>query len=280
MEKMSMMHKFACFGLLLVTALCFGIASTAVSEERNGLRLVIPEFVLSVPKDHFAGVSSPSISIQMARKSAISDVARQILHAVGSTFDHLYTDRIFGNPSGGNLKRVVDDRLSGVAQGIVMGIEQNIVKSNWVRDDGGLYIYFVLVHYPESFISEMRRLSKGARVVVTVSDTNGNHIFLKVAEINGVSVVMSSLDVRLKKVNRFAKAISFFVWHVPAGSAEVVTASIDPVKICNNSATIRFSVNGYEKSLFDYLLGAKLERIAVLKGHDELGRDVKTIVPF
>ena len=95
-----------------------------------------------------------------------------------------------------------------------------------------------------------------------------------------MSVVISSINVRLKKTNRFSKAISFFVWHVPEGSEKVVTASIDPIKICNDSATIRFSVNGYEKSLFDYLLGAKLERIAVLKGHDELGRDVKTIVPF
>ena len=275
-----MMHKFALFGLFLVAALCFGVASTAVSEESNGSRLVIPEYVLAVPKDHFAGVSSPSNSLRMSRNSAINDAVRQVLGSMGASFNHLYIERIHGNPNGDNLKRLVDDRLSGVAQGIVMGIEQNIVQSSWIQDDGDRYVYFVLVHYPERLIREMRRLSKGAKVVVSVSDPNGDQIILKVAEINGVSVIISSMDVRVRKKNRFAKGISFFVWHVPKGSESVFTVSIDPFEVCNDSATIRFSVNGYEKSLFDYLLGAKLERIAVLKGHDELGRDVKTIVPF
>ena len=116
--------------------------------------------------------------------------------------------------------------------------------------------------------------------MVSVSDSNGDQILLKVAEVNGVSVVISSVNVRLKRKNRFAKGISFFIWHVPEGSEGIFSVSIDPVKIRNDSATIRFSVNDYEKSLFDYLLGAKLERLAVLKGHDELGRTVTTTFLF
>lgn len=266
-------------GLTWVAFLNFGIVSTAISEEINGSRLTIPGFVLSVPKDHFAGVSSPSRSIRLARNSAISDVVRQVLGAVGTTFDHRYIDRIHGDIIGDNLKRVVNDRLSGVARGIVIGIEQNIVQSRWVRDDDGRYVYFVLVHYPEKLIREMRRLSKGAKVLVSASESD-DQVLLKVAEVNGVSVMISSVDLYFKKKNRFAKGISFFIWHVPKGSEKKVAVSIDPINIRNDSATIRFSTGGYEKSLFDYLLGAKFERIAVLKGHDELGRDVKTIVPF
>ena len=280
MESLQAMLKHSILIFLFVIAGMSEAVALANPEQAVMNRFRVPEFVLTVPRDHFAGVSSPTRSLQMARKSAIRDVTRQVLSSIEATFDHRYTDRIYGNLYGNDLKRVVNDRLSGVAQGIVIGIEQNIVQSSWVRDDGGLYIYFVLVHYPERFISEMRRLSKGAKVLVSISESDDEQILLKVAEVNGVSVVISSINVRLKKTNRFSKAISFFVWHVPEGSEKVVTASIDPVKICHNSATIRFSVNGYEKSLFDYLLGAKLERIAVLKGHDELGRDVKTIVPF
>ena len=280
MESLQAMLKHSILIFLFVIAGMSEAVALANPEQAVMNRFRVPEFVLTVPRDHFAGVSSPTRSLQMARKSAIRDVTRQVLSSIEATFDHRYTDRIYGNLYGNDLKRVVNDRLSGVAQGIVIGIEQNIVQSSWVRDDGGLYIYFVLVHYPERFISEMRRLSKGAKVLVSISESDDEQILLKVAEVNGVSVVISSINVRLKKTNRFSKAISFFVWHVPAGSEKVVTASIDPIKICNDSATIRFSIDGYEKSLFDYLLGAKLERIAVLKGHDELGRDVKTIVPF
>lgn len=32
--------------------------------------------------------------------------------------------------------------------------------------------------------------------------------------------------------------------------------------------------------LSDYILGASLERVAVLRGHDELGRDVSAVVSF
>ena len=280
MENLQATLKHSILIIIIVFAGIFGAVALANPELPRGNNLWVPGFFLAPPGDHFAGVSSPSLSIQMARKSAISDITRQIMSSIRATFDHRYTDRIYGNIYGNDLKRVVDDRLSVVARGIVLGIEQNIVKSRWIRDSAGRYVYFVLVRYPERLIREMRRLSKGAKVVVSVSDYEDDNIVLKITEVNGVSVVISSIDVRLKKINRFAKTISFFVWHVPKGSEETVIVSVNPVKICNGSTTIRFSVNGYDKSLFDYLLGAKFERIAVLKGHDELGRIVTATFPF
>ena len=67
-----------------------------------------------------------------------------------------------------------------------MGVEQNIVKSSWCRDASNKWIYFVLVRYPDRLIAEMRRLSKGAKVVASVISDNGCSVRLKVTEVNNV----------------------------------------------------------------------------------------------
>jgi hypothetical protein len=38
--------------------------------------------------------------------------------------------------------------------------------------------------------------------------------------------------------------------------------------------------DGREKEFYDYVLGAKFERMAMLKGRDELGRAVSVRIPF
>lgn len=58
-------------------------------------------------------------------------------------------------------------------------------------------------------------------------------------ETNGVSVVMSSADVKINKRYRFSKFISFCVWHVPEGSVHTVSVALDPVKICGGSRKVR-----------------------------------------
>jgi len=176
--------------------------------------------------------------------------------------------------------RIVDDKLSVVARGVVLGVERNIVKSSWSRDGSGKYICFILVHYPDKFIADMRRLTKGAKVVVSVISNSDNDIKLKVSEVNNVSVVISSAIIRIHKRNRFAKAISFFVWHVPSGSNHKVSVAIGPVQICSGSREIRLAPAKCTKSILDYLLGAKLECVVVLKGNDELGRKVSARVVF
>ena len=240
----------------------------------------IPTFVKSVPQSHFAGISSPCRSIAEARKSAINDVVRQVLRSIRVEYEHSYVDKVSGNVHGQGPKRVVNERLRGVSRGVVLGIEQRIVESSWSRDSSHKYHYFVLVRYPDSIIQEMRRLSKGAKVVVSVVSVNGGDAVLRVSETNGVSVVMSSADVKVNKKYRFSKFISFCVWHVPEGSVHRVSVALDPIKICGGSRKVRLPLSGCDKDFLDYLLGAKLERLVVLKGHDELGRAVSAQLVF
>jgi hypothetical protein len=126
----------------------------------------------------------------------------------------------------------------------------------------------------------MRRLSKGAKVVVSVVSVNGGDAVLRVSETNGVSVVVSSADVKVNKKYRFSKFISFCVWHVPEGSVHTVSVALDPLKICGGSRKVKLPLSGCDKDFLDYLLGTKLERLVLLKGHDELGRTISAQLIF
>ena len=255
--------------------------SPAVIQSRvTTHELKVPSFVKNIPKGHFAGVSSPKHSIAEARRDAVGHVVRQILGSINAQYEHRYTGRVSGNVRSHSLVRIVDDKLLGVARGVVLGVEQNIVKKSWARDGFGKYICFVLVYYPDELIDDMRRLSKGARVVASIISNSDNNIKLKVSEVNNVSVIISSANVTITKKNRFAKAISFFIWHVPDSSRHHVSVAIDPVNVCGEYAQVLLQHKGFNKDLKDYLLGAELERVAVLQGYDELGRAVSTSVKF
>jgi len=240
----------------------------------------VPLFVTSVPSGHFAGVSAPMPSLAEARRAAVDDVVRQVLRSIVAQYAHQYVDTVSGSVRGKGPEREVNDRLTGIAQGVVLGVEQNIVKSSWCRDASNKWIYFILVRYPDRLIAEMRRLSKGAKVVASVISDNGCNVRLKVTEVNNVSVVLSSADVTINRRNRFTKIISFFVWKVASGSTRNVSVAFDPVRVCACSREVLLAFDDCEKEFYDYLLGAKFERVAVLKGHDELGRAVSVRVPF
>ena len=102
----------------------------------------------------------------------------------------------------------------------------------------------------------------------------------RLSEVNGVGVVITSADVTIRKRNRFAKAISYYVVHVPQGSEARFSVPLEPVRICGDSRTVRLDMERFEKGLGDYLLGAKLSKTVTLKGFDEIGRNVSVKVVF
>jgi hypothetical protein len=263
--------------LLGATELISGSSEQTHHSNANGLK--VPSYLTDVPPGHFAGVSTPSKSLAEARKSAIGDLVRQILGAIGVKYNHNYFDEVSGNVR--NPLRVVDDKLSGNAQGIVLDVERSIVRSSWLTEASGKYIYLALVHYPEEKIEEMRRLSKGAKIIAYVfPDSGSEDIRLKVSEANGVKVILTSVDITVCKHNRFSKAISLFVWSVPEGSEHSFSVAIEPVLVCGSSFEFKLNVANCTKGIGDYLLGAELKRILVFKGHDELGRLVSARVEF
>jgi hypothetical protein len=128
-------------------------------------------------------------------------------------------------------------------------------------------------------VSEMRRLSRGANVSLSMASFGKGGAVLRVHEANGVAVTFSSAEVVVEKVNRFAKKISYFVMKVPAGSSERFRVAFSPVKVCNGSREIRLDLSD-SKGLSDYLLGADARRCVAVHGLDEVGRKVMAEVRF
>jgi hypothetical protein len=236
--------------------------------------LQVPSFLSTTPEGHFAGVSAPCPNLSEARKSAVLDVVRQVLSSIGASYGYVSKHHVKGNVRGESLQSNIDESLSGTAKGIVLGVEQNIVKSSWSRDVSGNFLYFVLVRYTEEKILEMRRLSKGARLIASVAHVADSKINFKVSEANGVAVVLTTANISVTKKYRFSKAIFLFLWNVPSKQKHRYSIPIDPVKICGNSANIRIPSDTLGKSLIDYLLGAIIESNATLNGYDEIGRPV------
>ncbi len=246
-----------------------------LADLQGAYSLQVPSFLTNVPTGHFTGVSAPCPNLSEARKSAILDVARQVLGSIGMSYGYIAKHHVKGSVGVG-IQRNIEEGLSGSANGIVIGVDQNIVKSTWSKDDSGNFVYFILVQYPERNILEMRRLSKGARLIATgVPDPDADGITLKVSEVNGVSVILISADIIVRHHNRFAKPIALFLWKIPSIIEHRSSIPIDPVKICGNSENIQIPTDIYRESLIDHLLGANFETIVTLNGYDEIGRVVR-----
>jgi len=251
----------------------------AIEQKINSMPKV-PKWVNSVPKGHFAGVSAPSQSLSEARKSAVSDVVRQILGCVGVSYNHIYHNKVSGDPR--NPVQRISDSLSGVSQGLVFDVERSIRSFSYERDSLGRYIAFILVEYSDSKIADVRRLSLGSKVIVKrvhskMSDTSGFRI--RATEVNGVSVVLSSAKIRIVKVNRFAKLMNFF-WNAESGSEESISVPIGPVRVCKSSADFLLDLGDSSLGIEDYLLGAKVTYFAKIHGQDEVGRVIEVSATF
>ena len=107
-----------------------------------------------------------------------------------------------------------------------------------------------------------------------------NNIRLRLSEVNGVAVVLSSADVVVRKRNRYAELISYYVIHVPKGSEARFSVPLEPVRICGDSRAVVLDMNRFQKGLGDYLLGADVSKSITLKGFDEIGRAVSVGVVF
>ena len=121
----------------------------------------------------------------------------------------------------------------------------------------------------------MRRLSKGARLIATIgSNSDADQIILKVSEVNGVSVTLTSGDMIFRQHNRFAKSIALFLWKVPSSIEHRSSIPLDPVKICGSTTNIQIPMGTIGKSIIDHMVGAKFETIVTINGYDEMGRAV------
>ena len=255
------------------------VVEPVVIEQKVKSMLKVPKWVSSVPKGHFSGVSNPSRNLAEARKSAVSDIVRQILGCVGISYSHVYHNKVSGNPR--HPVQRVSDSLTGVSHGLVFDVERSIVASSYVKDMSGRYVAFVLVEYSDSKIADVRRLSRGSKVTVKRlrSRSNKSEFMLRATESNGVAVILSSAEIRIVKKNRFAKVMNF-LWNAESGSEKSISVPIGPVHVCGSSADFLLDLGGSDLNIEDFLLGAKITYITKINGQDEVGRVVKVNLTF
>ena len=106
-------------------------------------------------------------------------------------------------------------------------------------------------------------------------DADGDWINIEVTEVNGVWVILTSADIKVRQHNRFSKPISLFLWKVPSSTEHRLSISLDPVRLCGDWTNIQIPMDTISKSIIDYLLGADFETIVTLNGYDEIGRTVR-----
>ena len=199
-----------------------------------------------------------------------------VYQVVTSEFSSYQSERVSGSK---HVHRIqVEDRLTAISKDIQLyGLRQ-------VDSSGEMVLLRISeVDYKAARarvihrIAEEKRLARGSRVVGSLVSVNGSDVVVRVSELNGVSVVLDSAELLVRKNNRFASTISYYVVHVPKHSQERVSVSLSPLRVCKGSKEIRLSLKD-GKGLSDYLLGSDIRRTLVLRGVDEVGRGVSLTV--
>lgn len=237
------------------------------------LPVVVYAESVSIPHDHFLGVSSPCATIVDARNEAFCDVAKQILRTIGGLYSVKFESRFMLD--GENYRRRVSDIFKYTSSGFLAEIERNIFESRYTRTDAGI-VYEMLVHVPKPLLLEFRRLSRGAKVLVRRVDDR----VYEVREVNGVSVVLTEANIVVSEENRHAGFLNYYVMKVPGGSMQKFTMALpEPVELKGRGAErIRLMVPNQKNVLADAFLGTKRSVRITLIGTDEVGRVIKVKV--
>jgi hypothetical protein len=259
---------------LFVLALAGLFPVDAISQRMQPLLDRLPPYVKNIPKDHFLGISTPMPSLAEARFSAINDAKRQILKAMGSNYLHAYVDHSSGDVVSGKIKRTVDDVLINNSRGYLLQIEDNIVNGQWLRDESGNYICFILIRCSGKLMHDMKRLSRGALVTGRVIEFDANQVVLDLTESNGVCVTFLKATVSITHLHNWAKTVTLFIWRVEEETEVAYEISIHPLSVCaqKKQITINLGEQVGPQPLFSSLSSSTLK--AALYGFDEVGRPV------
>ncbi len=260
-----------CFKQIVISLIVLLSVST-------GLAIELPDFMLRIPPGHFAGVSVPCDNFRKAKESAVADVAAQILGCINAKYNHIYQSTFSGSPQSPQMK--ISDDLQKTASGIILDIEKQIVRSLYSRNSFEKHVIFILVKYPDAKIQEMRRLSKGSRLSVSVESISGSQAQIKVTESNGVSVTLGAIKGTIHKTYSFARFYNFCIWKVPYESQHSFSIAVGPISVYENSIMLELNIRQLGKDWTDWLLGASTAVTFEIKGFDEIGRPVRAFCKY
>ena len=238
--------------------------------------LLLPVIVwaesVSVPKGHFLVISPPCVSVAKAREKALHDVAGQILRTIGASYSVSFSSHATGTTERVHL--TIDERFHYSASGFLAEIETRIVSQSFERGDSGV-VYRMLVHFPKSIISKMRRLSKGAKVLAT---RLGGGVY-ELREVNGVSCVLTEAAYAVSERNAHADFLNYYVMKVSSGGSRKYTKPLPEPVVLQNKVARRINLMVPKSSgLGDLVLGTRRSVSITLIGTDEVGRPVRVNV--
>jgi hypothetical protein len=229
---------------------------------------------LTVPKDHYLGISPPCESVALARQKAIREVTVQILRTIGAQ----YSVRFDSNVTAVNdkVERKISEKFHYESKGFIAQIERRIVSASYYRTDEGI-VFEMLVHFPPKLVERTRKLSLGAKVHARW--LNGGIVELR--EINGIQVVLTEYSVRVREQNSHAEFFNYYVMKVSAGNSQEFKRSLpEPVRLKGSEVRrVRIMVPKARHVLRDVMLGTRRSVMVSIHGTDEVGRAVHIQVP-
>ncbi len=238
--------------------------------------LLVPGLVwaesISVPPGHFLGMSVPCASVADAREKALHDVAGQILRTIGASYSVSFSSHATGTTE--RVHRTIDERFHYSASGFLSEIETRIVSQSFERRAGGV-VYRMLVHFPKSLISKMRRLSRGSKILTTKVSPG----VYRLREVNGVACVLTGAAYAVSERNRHAGFLNYYVMKVSSGGSRKYTKPLSEPVVLKDGAVKRVRLMvPTGNSVSDLVLGTRRSVSITLIGTDEVGRAVRVMV--
>jgi hypothetical protein len=172
----------------------------------------------------------------------------------------------------------LEERLTYTAEWFVTEIQQNIKKSD-VQQIQGKNICFVLVYLPQSKINWFRKMTVGPKLVARIARKDSDGMVIGVRETNGVGATLTDYRISITNENRHSDIVTMFVWKVPATSSQSYEGVI-PQKCAlkGDSQSISIPYSSPSNGLKALLLGTESQVSIVLRGRDEIGREVSVPV--
>ena len=157
-------------------------------------------------------------------------------------------------------------------------MENNIVDCHWVAVESGNYVCFVLIRYSEYMIRDMRRLSRGAKVIGQLLGFDENRAIVKLTECNHVCVTFARADVSVTHLHKWAKAVTLFFWRVEEKSKYEYEIPLSPLHICGQTQQIAIDFANQAQLKILFISNSSIYLQIILHGFDEIGRTVKVLL--
>jgi len=238
--------------------------------------LHIPSWATNIPKHGFVGISNSCRTIEKARQQAFDSAVSHILQTMGAEYSLTHQSMLSGNTL--YSYHELNERLTYTSRWFIRSIQKNIKKAD-IQKVQDKYICFVLIDFPPAKIEQLRKLTIGSKVAARIVKENSDRLIIEVRENNGVRVTLTDYHIEIATKNRHAGIITLFAWKVPQISSHNFEGVIQhKVSVKGNSQNLSIPNPIPGTSFKHRILGSQNQIRILLRGYDEIGRQVEIIV--